>query len=148
MDANNMSPAVRAALERRNAGSPTPALQQITPNAQAVNSPVAPNPIPQSAMTKSSAMPTTPKAPSQKYQPTDQASMIAMALTEQLKSLTSLEKEKLKVAQGQSIQPPTPQVPSFNQASPQNAGSGIFGAPASMSTSQMQGGNPLSAGPF
>lgn len=142
-----MSPAVRAALARRSQGSPAPALQQITPAAQAVNSPVAPNPIPQSAMTKSSAMPTTPKAPSQKFQPQNQSDQIVMALTEQLKGNNSLDKEKLKAAQGQSIQSPPPATPSFNQAPPQNAGDGVFGAP-SMSTSAMQGGNPLGAGPF
>lgn len=148
MDANNMSPAVRAALARRSQGSPTPALQQITPNAQAVNSPVAPNPLPQSAMDKSSAVPTTPKQPSQKYQPQNQSDQIVGALVEQLKGNNQLEREKLKVAQGASIQPPTPAVPSFNQAPPQNAGNGVFGSPMSQPVSSMQGGNPLSSGPF
>jgi hypothetical protein len=141
------SPAVAAALARRNTGGPVPQLQQVSPS-MPMASGTPPSPIPQSAMDKSSAIPTTPKAPSQKYQPQNQSDMITQALIEQLKGNNQLEKEKLKVAQGQSIQPPTPQVPSFNQASPQNAGSGVFGAPASMSTSQMQGGNPLSSGPF
>lgn len=147
MDANNMTPAVRAALARRGMGAPAPQLQQVTPNAPTPNAPVAPNPIPQSAMTKSSAMPTQPQQPSQKYQPQNQSDQIVLALTEQLKNNNQLEREKLKVAQGQSIQPPVPQVPQFNQTPPQNSGSGIFGAP-SMATSNMQGGNPLSSGPF
>lgn len=140
------SPAVSAALARRNTGGPVPQLQQVSPSAPMASGQV-PSPMPQSAMTKSSAVPTTPKAPSQKYQPTDQASMIAMALTEQMKSLTSLEKEKLKVQQGQSIQPAAPQVPQFNQTPPQDSGN-VFGSPTSMATGSMQGQSPFSQSPF
>lgn len=143
-----MSPAVRAALARRSQGSPTPALQQITPNAQAVNSPVAPNPIPQSSMDKSSTIPTQPKQPSQKYEAQNQSDMIVQALTEQLKGNNQLEKEKLKVAQGASIQPPAPAVPSFNQTPPQNAGNGVFGSPATSSPLNQQGQSPFSNSPF
>lgn len=140
-----MSPAVQAALQRRNTGGPVPQLQQTSPS-MPMASGTPPSPIPQSAMTKSSALPAQPKAPSQKYQPTDQASMIAMALTEQLKNLTKLEGEKLKMTQGQSIQPQTPQVPQFNQTPPQNSGD-VFGSP-SMPTSAMQGGSPFNQSPF
>lgn len=142
------SVAVQNAINRRGGGGmPAPQLASVSPGTPMASG-TPPNPMPQSAMTKSSAMPSQPKQPSQKYQPTDQASMIAMALTEQLKSLTKLESEKLKVAQGQSIQPSTPQVPQFNTPPPQNTGSGVFGSPTTMPTSAMQGGNPLSSGLF
>lgn len=142
-----MSPAVQAALNRRATGGPVPQLQQVSPS-MPMASGTPPSPIPQSAMDKTSKIPTQPKQPSQKYQPQNQSDQIVMALTEQLKNNNSLEKEKLKVAQGQSIQSPAPQVPSFNQAPPQNAGSGVFGSPTSIPVSGMQGSNPLSSGPF
>jgi len=141
-----LSPAVQAALARRNMGAPIPQLQQVSPS-MPMASGTPPSPIPQSAMNKSSAMPSQPKAPSQKYQPQNQSDMITQALVEQLKNNNKLEQQKLKVAQGQSIQPPTPQVPQFNQTPPQNSGN-VFGSTTSTATSNMQGGNPLSAGPF
>lgn len=142
------SPAVSAALARRNTGGPVPQLQQVSPTAPMASGPV-PSPIPQSAMDKSSAMPAQPKAPSQKFQPANQQDMLVMSLVEQMKNNNKLEQQKLKVANGQPItpQPTAPQL-SFNQAPPQNAGGGVFGSPTSMSTSSMQGGNPLGAGPF
>lgn len=129
-----MSPAVQAALQRRMTGGPVPQLQQTSPS-MPMASGTPPSPMPMSAMDKKSSIPVQPKQPSQKYQPQNQSDQIVMALTEQLKNNNQLERQKLKVAQGQSIQPPVPQVPSFNQAPPQNAGAGVFGAPASMSTS-------------
>lgn len=141
-----LSPAVQAALARRNTGGPVPQLAQVSPS-MPMASGTPPSPIPQSAMTKSSAMPSQPKAPSQKYQPQNQSDMITQALVEQLKSNNALDKEKLKVATGgQAFAPSTPQVPQFNQTPPQNSGN-VFGAP-SMAVSQQQGGNPLNAGPF
>lgn len=140
-----MSPAVQAALARRNTGGPVPQLQQVSPS-MPMASGTPPSPIPQSAMTKSSAMPAQPKQPSQKFQPQNQQDMLVMSLIEQMKNNSKLEQQKLKVASGQSVQPPAPQVPQFNQTPPQNSGN-VFGAP-SMAVSSMQGGNPLSAGPF
>lgn len=141
------SVAVQNAINRRAMGGmPTPQLSAVTPNMPMASGSLPGN-IPQSAMTKSSAMPSQPKQPSQKYQPQNQSDMITQALVEQLKSNNQLEKEKLKVATGgQAFAPSTPQVPQFNQTPPQNSGN-IFGAP-SMAVSQQQGGNPLSAGPF
>ncbi len=141
-----MSPAVSAALARRNTGGAVPQLQQVSPS-MPMASGTPPSPIPQSAMTKSSAMPSQPKAPSQKFEPQNQQDMLVMALTEQMKNNTKLEQQKLKVAQGQSIQPAIPQVPQFNSPPPQNSGN-VFGSPTTMATSNMQAGNPLSAGPF
>lgn len=136
------SPAVSAALARRNTGGPVPQLQQVSPQTPMASGQV-PSPMPQSAMTKSSAMPAQPKAPSQKFQPNNQQDMLVMALTEQMKTNSKLESEKLKAAQGQSIQPSIPQVPQFNQTPPQNTGSGVFGSPTTMPTSSMQGGSPF-----
>lgn len=137
--------AVQNAINRRaGGGQQAPQLASVAPGT-AMASGSLPTPMPASAMTKSSAMPSTPKAPSQKFQPQNQSDQIVMALTEQLKGNNALDKEKLKVAQGQSIQPPPPATPSYNQAPPQNTGQGVFGAP-SMPTSAMQGGNPLSSG--
>lgn len=140
-----LSPAVQAAISRRASGAPVPQLSQVsgqTPMASGQ----PPQPMPQSAMDKKSSVPTQPKTPSQKYQPQNQSDQIVMALTEQLKNNNQLDKQKLKVAQGQSIQPPAPATPSFNSAPPQNTGN-VFGAP-SMPVSSMQGGSPFSNSPF
>ncbi len=143
------SPAVSAALARRNTGGPVPQLQQVSPQAPMASGPV-PSPMPQSAMDKKSTIPTTPKSPAQKFEPQNQQDALVMSLIEQMKTNNKLQSEKLKVAQGQSIQPSTPQAPQMpmNQTPPQNMGSGVFGSPTSMPTSAMQGGNPLNAGPF
>lgn len=139
-----MSPAVQAAIGRRASGAPVPQLSQVSPQAPMASG-TPPQPLPISAMDKTSSIPKSPTAPSQKYQPTDQASMIAMALTEQLKSLTKLESEKLKAQSGQSIQSPAPQVPAFNQPAPMNS---TPTSGASMPVSSMQGGSPFGNSPF
>lgn len=146
MNNPGLSPAVQAALARRNMGAPIPQLSQVSGQVPMASG-QTPQPMPQSAMTKSSTIPNQPKAPSQKFQPTNQQDMLVMSLIEQMKNNNKLEAQKLKVAQGQSIQPPTPQVPQFNQTPPQNSGN-VFGSPTTMATSSMQGGNPLSSGPF
>lgn len=136
------SAAVQSAISRRGSGGqPAPQLASMSPGMPQASG-MQPNPVPQSSMTKSSAMPTTPKAPSQKFQPANQQDMLVMALTEQMKSNSSLEKEKLK-----ATQPAMPPVPQFNQPAPQDSGS-VFGTPTTMATGNMQGGNPFSNSPF
>lgn len=139
------SEAVQNAINRRGGGAPTPQLASVSPG-MPMPSGALPNPIPQSAMDKSSAMPSQPKAPSQKFQPSNQQDMLVMALTEQMKSNSKLESEKLKTINGQSTQPPIPQVPQFNSPAPQDAGN-VFGSPSTMSTGSMQG-SPFANSPF
>jgi len=145
-----LSPAVQAAIGRRSGGSPVPQLQQVSPQAPMASGAV-PQPMPTSAMDKKSTVPTTPKTTAQKYVPQNQSDMITSALVEQLKSNNQLEKQKLKVQQGASIQPATPQAPQMpmNQAPAQNMGQGVFGAPSSPASSPMnQQGNPFGQSPF
>ena len=141
-----MSPAVQAALARRNTGGPVPQLQQTSPS-MPMASGTPPSPIPQSAMTKSSGVPKPPKTGSLSYAPQNQSDQIVSALIETLKGNKALDKEKLKMAQG--IQPPQPQAPqlSMNQPPPANMGSGVFGSPTTTAVANQQGNNPLSAGP-
>lgn len=141
-----LSPAVQAAISRRASGAPVPQLSQVSPAAPMASG-TPPQPLPMSALDKTSKIPTQPKAPSQKYEAQNQSDMIVQALTEQLKGNNQLEKEKLKVSQGASIQPPPPATPSFNSPVPQDAGN-VFGSPTSMPTSSMEGGSPFSNSPF
>ena len=140
-----LSAAVQAAIGRRAMGAPVPQLSQVSPQAPMASG-TPPQPLPMSSMTKSSAIPAPKKSGSLSYAPQNQSDQIVSALIETLKANGKLDSEKLKLASGQSIQSPAPAVPSFNQTPPQNSGN-VFGAP-SMAVSSMQGGNPLSAGPF
>lgn len=147
MDLNNMSPAVRAAIARRTgSGANTPQLQQVTHNAPTASAPVNPNPLPQSAMTKSSSIPTPPKTGSLSYAPQNQSDQIVSGLIETLKANQSLDKEKLKASQGIPLPQAQASVPDFNSTPPQNAGAGVFGSPTTMPVNAQGGGNPLSPG--
>lgn len=96
MPANpGMSPEVQQAFARRQMGAtPTPALNQMSP--QAAGAPPVPPPMPQSEMTKASA---PPQAPAQKFQAKDRKDLIVMTLVEQLKNDNKLDKEQATMAQ-------------------------------------------------
>lgn len=139
------SVAVQNAINRRaGAGMQTPQLSQVSPGTPMASGTPGES-LPQSAMTKSSAMPAQKKTGSLSYSPQNSNEQIITALIETLKGNSSLEKEKLKLASG-SIQPPTSNVPQFNQQPPQDSGN-AFGAP-SMAVSQQQGSSPFSQSPF
>ncbi len=139
-----MSPAITEAFARRQQGAaPTPALQQVTPDAPMAN-PV-PQPMPQSEMTQASAPQgapagEAPKAP--KFEPQDRTDLIVLGLIEQMKNDNKLQKEKTKLDQAQ----PMPQAPQMPQGGgnpymkPMGGGFSLSpGFEQPMSTNQMQG---------
>ncbi len=132
----SQSPEVAQAMARRQMGSPTPQLNQVSPDA-AMQSAVPP-PMNQSSMTGNSA-PNAPTGGAPKgYTPQNQEDMIVSALIEQMKSHGKLKKEQMKIDSGQMAPPQAPQMP---PTPPQGGG---FGQAPSMPTSQMQGGSPFS----
>jgi len=135
------SQSVTDAIQRRQQGGSSPALNQVSPGAAMANP--LPQPIPQSQMTQASAPvgAPTPEAPRMpKFEPQDRQDLITVALIEQLKNDAKLVKEQGKAAAGETQQPPTPQAPA--QPAPMGGGAGSFslspGFEQPMATSQMQ----------
>jgi hypothetical protein len=133
-----LSSAVQEALARRSGGSPTPQLSQVSPDARMAN-PGVPPPMASSQMTATSNPPAQNPTQSQKYSPQNQDDLIVMALIEHLKGSTQLQKEKMKLGQGQL--PSTPQTPPQPQgATPES----YLSAPSTAVMNQQA--NPLGGG--
>lgn len=104
MNNPGLTPAVQMALQRRGGG--TPQLNQVSPQAPMQNA--VPQPMNSSEMTASSNPELQTKRPSDKYQPKNRGDIAIMALAEYLKNDQQIQKEALKLKQGQ-INVPTPQ---------------------------------------
>lgn len=133
-----LSPAVQEAFARRQQGAPTPAMGQVSPGAAMAN-PV-PQPMPQSQLTQASAPQGAPtgealKAP--KFEPQDRTDLITLALIEQMKNDSKLEKEKTKMAESQPS--PQPSQPPVGGGSPIGGFSLSPGFTQPMAVNQMQG---------
>jgi len=133
MPANpGLSPEVQAAIQRRQGAQP--ALNQVSPGAASATG--IPAPTSQSDMTQASAP--SGQAPSMpKFEPQDRIDLITVALVEQMKNDAKLEKEKGKVARGETQSPPPAPAPAPAPQAPQGGGTGMFNQP--MPRSKMQG---------
>lgn len=126
----SQSPAVQAAMQRRNMGMPSPQLDQVSPQAPvqgASDQPAAP----------SAGNGSAPQVkPSQGFQPQNQQDFIVAALAEQLKNSGKLEKEKMKMTQPSMgalpVAQTTPQQPPMPPQMPM--GGGGMGEPNFMNT--------------
>lgn len=147
MENPGLSPAVQAALSRRQGGG-QPGQMQQGQGALTQASPQAPMqaPTPQPPTTPQGQAPNAPQAKAPAYQPQNQEDMIVQALIEQLKNSGKMKKDQMKidqpsmgtlpVAQTTPQQPSMPaQMPPAPQGMPPMGGGGM-GEPNFMNTPQ------------
>ena len=136
-----LSPEIQEAIKRRQGGqAPTPALNQVSPGA--ANASQMPAPMPQAQMSSPGIDSQPPKMP--RLEPQDRIDLITVALVEQMKNDAKLEKEKGKMARGETQKPPAPapQAPTAPQGAPMGGGSPFSMSPGfqqPMPVNQMQG---------
>lgn len=107
MPANpGLSREVQIAMQRRQQGTPSPALGQVSP--QAANAPQMPAPMPQGEMTGESAPPTSKPVQAPKFEAQDRKDLIVLSLIEQLKNDNKLDKEKSQIAPPAAPAQPAP----------------------------------------
>lgn len=136
-----LSPEIMQAMQRRQGGESSPALNQVSPGAPSAQ---LPPPVPQAGLTQASAPqgPPAGEAPAMpKFEAQNRKDLITLALIEQLKNDNKLDKEKAKMGQQPSPEPAQASVapPPVAPAPPQGGGNG-------MSMNYGMGGGELSPG--
>lgn len=129
-----LSPEIQQAMQRRQQGQPTPALNQVSPQAPTSN-PV-PQPMNSSEMNKASSPQGTPAPQQPKWQPQTQDDLIVSALIEKMNNNDKLKKEQLKMSQQ-----PMPMGGGYPQKKSTSMGGGFNLSPGfqqPMSVNQMQ----------
>jgi len=132
-----LSPEITQAMQRRQQGSSTPAMQQVSP--QATTS----NPVPQPATSSSLNQDSAPSAEAPtmpKFEPQNRKDLITMALIEQLKNDNKLDKEKMKMAVQPQPEPAQSSVAPPPQASLQQPTTGGMGGGGQNSTFSLSPG--------